>query len=90
MPEGVSAEGMCGLLLKSLYGTRDASGNWEAEYSDACDKANFKRGLGCPCVFVHDLGDVRMMVHGDDFIGVSDIDGCEFVIKILTRVEILF
>ena len=29
LPEEDSEEGMCGKLLKSLYGTRDAAQNWD-------------------------------------------------------------
>ena len=29
LPEEDSAPGMCGKLLKSMYGTRDAASNWE-------------------------------------------------------------
>ena len=30
LPPGDEEEGMCGLLVKSLQGTRDAAQNWEA------------------------------------------------------------
>ena len=31
LPEEDSEEGMCGRLLKAMYGTRDAAQNWEYE-----------------------------------------------------------
>ena len=37
-------EQMCGMLLKSLYGTRDAAFNWTAAYTTVlCDKLNFSK-----------------------------------------------
>jgi hypothetical protein len=34
LPPGDEEEGMCGLLVKSLQGIRDAAQNWEAAYSN--------------------------------------------------------
>ena len=33
LPAEIAEPGMCGRLLKSLYGTRDAAQNWEVEYA---------------------------------------------------------
>ena len=35
LPEEDYEEGMCGMLLKSMYGTRDAAQNWEWSYVKA-------------------------------------------------------
>ena len=43
--------GVCGELLMSMYGTRDAAANWEATYSQVLCDAGFKKGYACPCVF---------------------------------------
>ena len=32
LPDGDAEPGMCGRLLKSMYGTRDAASNWEDCY----------------------------------------------------------
>ena len=34
LPEEDHEEGMCGKLLKTMYGTRDAAACWEAFYTD--------------------------------------------------------
>lgn len=63
-----SEEGMCALLLKSLYGTRDAPQNWEYEYSeDLVGTLGFVRGISSPCTYYHEERNVRVVVHGDDF-----------------------
>ena len=33
LPAEIAEPGMCGRLLKSLYGTRDAAQNWDVEYA---------------------------------------------------------
>ena len=61
-------EGMCALLLKSLYGTRDAAFNWTQAYTAALAKLGFRKGESSPCSFRHDARDICTVVHGDDFI----------------------
>jgi len=66
-PERARA-GYCWQLLKSMYGTRRAGHNWEVFYADIMvAKLGFTRGLGCPCLFVHQQRRIRCWVHGDDF-----------------------
>ena len=60
-------EGYCGKLNKSMYGTRDASLNWENEYIRFMESAGFVRGLSSPCLFYHPGKDIRAVVYGDDF-----------------------
>ena len=67
LPPEDAAEGMCGLLKKSMYRTRDAAQNWEVEYSSFMITAGFRRGEGMPCVFFNPLRNLRVVVHGDDF-----------------------
>ena len=45
-------EGVCGLLLRSIYGLRDAGMNFEQLTSQVMDKLGFACGLWTPCVFV--------------------------------------
>ena len=59
--------GMCGMLKKSMYGTRDAAQNWECAYAEFMLSIGFKRGIATPCAFLHEGRDVRVVVHGDDF-----------------------
>ena len=46
--EGAS---MCGRLLKSLYGTRDAATNWSREYTEVLLSIGFEVGIRNPCFF---------------------------------------
>ena len=41
----------CGKLLKSLYGTRDASANWHKSYSDFLKSVGFIQCVANPCHF---------------------------------------
>ena len=67
LPEEDCEEGMCGLLLMSLYGTRDAAQNWEACYVEFMESIGFTRGKASPCTFLHKEKELRCVVHGDDF-----------------------
>ena len=67
LPEGDEEEGMCGILNKSLQGTRDAAQNWEYAYVEAMEEIGFKRGMATPCAFYMAERNLRVVVHGDDF-----------------------
>ena len=67
LPEEDYEEGMCGKLIKSMYGARDAAHSWENEYSGFMEEVGFRRGIASPCVFYHNGRDIRAVVHGDDF-----------------------
>ena len=58
---------MCGLLGKSLYGTRDAAQNWAASYVGFMEEIGFERGKSSPCCFYNKKYKIRCVVHGDDF-----------------------
>ena len=60
-----------GRLRVSMYGTREAARNWEDTYSDILEKAGFRRGISTPCVFTHDSREIRIVVHGDDFLAIG-------------------
>ena len=62
---------MCGLLGKSLYGTRDAAQNWAEAYMELMVSIGFEKGKSCPCAFVHQKRELRAVVHGDDFMSVG-------------------
>ena len=67
LPEGDRESGMCGRLIYSLYGTRDAAQNWEAEYTKTLEDLGFARGKASPCTFWSEGLQARIVVHGDDF-----------------------
>ena len=55
-----------GLLMKSLYGTRDAAMNWQEEVARQMEAWGFQRGTYNPCLFVNRKEDVITMVHGSE------------------------
>ena len=59
---------MCGLLQKPMYGTQDAPNIWQSHYSGILIEGGYKRGKSNASVFCHPQHDVRVMVHGDDFL----------------------
>ena len=63
---------MCGLLQKSMYGTQDAPNIWQSHYSGILIEGGYKRGKSNASVFYHPQHDVRVMVHGDDFLALGD------------------
>ena len=60
-----------GVLRVSLYGIRDAAQNWAAEYSQYLRKLGLKQGRASQCNFYHKGQDIRLTVHGDDFLVVA-------------------
>ena len=61
-------EGMCGMLERSLYGTRDAAFNWTETYTKVlCESLGFEKGESSPCTFYHRKRCLKTVVHGDDF-----------------------
>ena len=62
-----SARGMCGLLLKHMYGTQAAADGWQQEYAGYMRELGFTQGAASPCVFVHSERNLAASVHGDDF-----------------------
>ena len=67
LPDEDWEEGMCGKLMKSMYGTRDAAQNWGSTYSEFMKTIGFHQGKSSPCVFWHKEKEIRCVVHGDDF-----------------------
>ena len=65
-------EAMCGELMFSMYGTRDAAQNWEREYSSFLVGLGFRRGSASPCQFYHPGRDISTVVHGDDFTSLAN------------------
>ena len=60
-----------GKLRVSLYGTREAQVNWEKTYVDVLIAAGFKRGVANPCAFYLKEHNLRVIVHGDDFLATG-------------------
>ena len=60
--------GICGRLVRSLYGTRDAPLLWERFAATQLKVMGFVRGSASSCVFCHVSRDLVVVVHGDDFV----------------------
>jgi hypothetical protein len=91
LPPEDHEEGMCGKLVKAMYGTRDAAQNWELEYTEMLTEAKFKQGEFSPCVFFHEERCIRVVVHGDDFTILGrkrDLDWFRGVVQ--TKMEVKF
>ena len=68
LPSERSQPGMCAKLHKLLYGTRDAALNWAQAYSEVLEKMGSVKGQSSPCSFYHEEWQIRIVVHGDDFL----------------------
>ena len=62
-----------GLLPHSLYGTRDASANFQEEVREVLTKARFKRDKYNPSTCYQEKVGTKAVVHGDDFIRDQEI-----------------
>lgn len=67
LPAEDAEEGMCGELMQSMYGTREAGRNWHLETERVfVDELDFEQGKATPCIFYSEVWDARALVHGDD------------------------
>ena len=58
---------MVGKWRLCVYGTRDAALNWHETLSQHLIGNGFVRGVGFPCVSVHEEKAIFALVHGDDY-----------------------
>ena len=63
--------GFCLLLLKCIYGLRDANQAFEFKVRDCFHHLNFVQGRHSSCVYVHQSLPMIFGVHGDDYVGVG-------------------
>ena len=84
LPEEENEGGdMVGQLDKCLYGTRDASAQWEHLWTAALKKLGFRSGTFSPCLLFHEERQIWTFVHGDDFISVGESDGLKWLFESL-------
>ena len=78
-------EDKVGRLIKSMYGTQDASHIWQLDCVNlTCGKlGGFRRGKHSAALFHHPNQDVRMAVQGDNFECLSDDDGLKHIVSLL-------
>jgi hypothetical protein len=74
-----------GLLLKTMYGTVDASARWQAHYAKVLTDNGFAQGRSNPALFVHPGRDIRLLVHGDDFLVEMPADQAAFFESLLAK-----
>jgi len=70
-----AGQDVCGLLKKSWYGVQDASRIWQGDYTQLLTDAGFKVGVSNAAVFYSKEENIRLIVHGDDFMALSDEKG---------------
>ena len=68
-----------------MYGTQDASHIWQLDYVNLIcgESGGFRGGKHSAALFHNPNQDVRMAVHGDVFVCLSDDDGLEHIDSLL-------
>ena len=77
------AEDYVGLLLMSLYGTRDAAANFQAEVRKFMLSQGFHQAQYSPQIFSLPGRDLRTLVHGDDFMTSGNRANARWFRKVL-------
>ena len=78
-------EDKVGRKVKSMYGTQDACHIWQLDYVNLIcgGLGGFRRGKHRAALLHNPNEDVRMAVHGDDFVCLSDDDGLKHLDSLL-------
>ena len=66
-----------------MYGTQDASHIWEKDYNEILETGGFRRGRANGAIYYKEATDTRLMVYGDDFLGLGDDEGLDELEQIL-------
>ena len=75
-------KGLCGLLMRHMYGTQKAAEGWQTEYSrHPVEDLGFRQGVACPSIFFHAERDLVVTVHGDDYTAVGPCDSLDWYEK---------
>ena len=56
-----------GLLLKAMYGLREAPQIWAEEVENTLKELGYRVLVGTPCVYINDVDGTHVLVHVDDF-----------------------
>jgi len=73
------------ILCQSLYGTRDAAANFQAEVRRFMRSIGFKEGRYNVTTYYHKDYDIKCMVHGDDFVSSCTREAAEWFRRNLER-----
>ena len=71
----------CGLLGKSLYGTRDAAQNWECELGGFLEEVGLRRGQASTCLYSEELRGISASVLGADVTVKASREDAEWLIE---------
>ena len=85
LPAERAEEGKCGVLLRTMYGTRDASQAWQAHYGEVLTTHGFQQGIASAASFRSEDEDISLQCHGDDFQVVADDIGLQFFEELLVK-----
>lgn len=69
--QAAGEEHLCGKLNKAMYGSRDATQNWQNRCSEVAKEMGFSVRRVSRCHFYHKSSGICGMVHGDDFVFVG-------------------
>ena len=82
-PELGLPQNMVGLMVRCVYGTRDAGAIWEETFRSVLESAGFTSGVASPCIFHHKDRNVTVVVHGDDFTSLGNDDNLDWFQKVM-------
>ena len=68
-----------GVLHKALYGTRDAPQIWQHEVRGTLTRMGFRQSCLQPSVYIHDVREILLVVHVDDFLVAASQEALEWV-----------
>lgn len=66
-----------------MHGTQDASHVWQAGCTELFAQHGFQQGKASTSTFTHKEKEIKLLVHGDDFLVVADQEGQERMTKVL-------
>ena len=72
-------EHLCGKLRLSMYGARDAVQNWYKECSQQLVRMRFRQGVASPCTFYHHERQLRIYVHGDNYVSTGTTENLQWM-----------
>ena len=78
-----------GLLLRTMYGTREASSEFEQFFTTIVEELGFRAGISVTCVYYRPLDLLIIWRHGDDIGIIGDEESSEQVYKELAKKMIL-
>ena len=79
--EAGAGKSKVGRLLKSMYGCRDAVVTWEFAICKVIVAIGLVQGRAPPCIYRHMEKQLRVWVHGDDFVLLGYIVNVRFLLE---------